>query len=266
MSLPVASSSSRWREWLSALLPPLLLLLLVCLVWHGFVRAFQLPRILLPGPLDVLQATRTSFDKLTLAASRTALAAVSGFLLSVVSGTLIAFVFSQSKIIRTSCYPYAIFLQTVPIVAIAPLIIAWSGYGFRSIVLVSFIISLFPIITSATAGMLSADPDLLDLFRLHRASRLQTWLRLRLPASVPYILTGARASSGLAVVGAIVGEFFAGYGSQVFGIGYLIQSTQGRSRTEELFAVIGASTLLGIGIFGAVNLLSATILRRWYDR
>lgn len=265
-AVSAASNKSGFRSLLRTIVPPLLLLVLVGLIWHVLVRQFDVPRILLPGPLDVLSAAQKNAGKLLQATAQTAFAAVAGFVLSLAVGTLIACVFSQSKIIRTSCYPYAIFLQTVPIVAIAPLIIAWSGYGFRSIVLVSFVISLFPIITNGTAGMLSPDADLLDLFRLHGAGRLQVWLRLRLPSSVPYLLTGARTSSGLAVVGAIVGEFFAGYGAKVFGIGYLLQASQGRLRTEELFAVIGASTLLGIAIFGAVNLTSTTILRRWFDQ
>ena len=253
------------RELTMQIAGPILVLLLIGAVWQGCVAAFDLKPFLLPGPLKVLEAATSNAAKIAAATGRTALAAVGGFLASLAAGTLIACGFSQSKLIRTSCYPYAIFLQTVPIVAIAPLIITWFGSGFRSVVIVAFIISLFPIITNATAGMLAIDPDLRDLFRLHRASRLQVWLKLRLPNSLPHILTGARTSSGLAVIGAIVGEFFAGYGSDDYGLGYLILQTSNQLRTAELFACVIASTLLGITIFASMGVIHATILRRWYD-
>jgi len=106
---------------------------------------------------------------------------------------------------------------------------------------------------------------LIDLFRLYRAGRWQIWIKLRLPAAVPQIMTGARTSSGLAVIGAIVGEFFAGYSHDQFGLGYLIMMTSSQLKTAELFAAVIASTLLGLTIFGAISLLSLTILSRWYD-
>lgn len=245
--------------------PPVLAFVLVCVVWQLAIVAWEVPAFSVPGPLDVARALGSGAGKLSRAAGITLLAAVSGFLLSLVTGTLVAFAFSQSRIVRSSFYPYAIFLQTVPIVAIAPLIVLWFGYGFRSVVIVAFIISLFPIITNGTAGMLAVDPDLNDLFRLHRASRLQTWLKLRLPSAVPYLLAGARTSSGLAVVGAIVGEFVAGHDGTSYGLGYLIQQGQAWSRTADMFAAIVPSTLLGLTIFGVVNVLSATILNRWFD-
>jgi NitT/TauT family transport system permease protein len=258
-------NGKRFRELALQIAGPVVVLLLIGGVWHGCIVAFDLKPFLLPGPLQVLEAATSNAGKIAAATGRTALAAVGGFLASLAVGTLIACGFSQSKLIRTSCYPYAIFLQTVPIVAIAPLIITWFGSGFRSVVIVAFIISLFPVITNATAGMLAIDRDLNDLFRLHRASRRQVWLKLRLPNSVPHILTGARTSSGLAVIGAIVGEFFAGYGSEHYGLGYLILQTSNQLRTAELFACVIASTLLGIAIFVSMGVIHVTILRRWYD-
>ncbi|MDA0588191.1 MAG: ABC transporter permease [Planctomycetota bacterium] len=246
-------------------IPPLVLAVAIIVTWHVLVRWFDTPSFLVPSPVEVANVAWEHFEKLARATGVTALAALSGFTASLVAGTAIAFAFSQSRIIRLSGYPYAIFLQTVPIVAIAPLIINWFGNGFQSVVIVAFIISLFPIITNATSGMLSVDPDLLDLFRLHKASRWQLWTKLRLPASVPHIITGARTSSGLAVIGAIVGEFFAGYGRDQFGLGYLIMMTSNQMKTAQLFAAVIASTLLGLVIFGAMGVLSSTVLSRWYD-
>jgi NitT/TauT family transport system permease protein len=187
--------------------PPILLFVVVLIVWQGAVMWFDLPVYLLPSPWRVATEAASELPTIADATRRTATAAVCGFVASLFVGTLIGFVFSQSAMIRNSCYPYAIFLQTVPIVAIAPLIITWFDYGFHSVVIVAFIISLFPIITNATAGMLAIDPLMLDLFRLYDASRWQVLIKLRLPTSVPYLVAGAKTSSGLAVVGAIVGEF-----------------------------------------------------------
>jgi NitT/TauT family transport system permease protein len=240
-----------------------LFLVLFVAAWHLATILFRLPPYLVPTPAAVARAAAEKFDRLVSALALTAGAAAGGFAMSLAAGTVIAFAFSQSRIIRSGCYPYAIFLQTVPIVAIAPIIITWFGYGFRSVVLVSFVISLFPIITNATSGLLSVDRELLELFQLYNATRWQTFSRLRLPNSVPWLIAGARTSSGLAVIGAIVGEFFAGYGNNRFGLGYLIRLTSEQARTDELFAAVIASTVLGIGIFALVNVLGRTVLGRW---
>lgn len=252
------------RETLFRVLPPLITLVLVIALWDLAVRVFHIERILLPGPFEVAQAAWKKRLALGRAVGVTAIGALSGFSLSLVIGTAIAFAFSQSKAIRASAYPYAIFLQTVPVVAIAPLIVNWFGNGLQSVILVAFIVSLFPIITNATSGMLSADPDLLDLFRLYHARRWQVWIKLRLPTAIPHLLTGAKTSSGLCVIGAIVGEFFVGYGNEWVGLGYLIGASQGNLKTSELLAAVFASTALGLGIFSSMNLASRLILGRWF--
>ena len=246
-------------------LPPLVLFALVVLIWDACVVHYELKPFFLPSPLSVREALIKDRASLMRAVIYTGSAASLGFGASLVIGTLIAFTFSQSRMLRAASYPYFIFLQTVPIVAIAPLIVNWCGNGFHSVVLVSFILSLFPILSNATQGLLEIDPDLLDLFRLNNASRWQILTRLRFPSAVPGILAGARTSSGLAVVGAIVGEFFVGYGEKSFGLGYLINITNGQFQIARLFAAVLISTLFGILIFGCVNLVSVTILRRWYD-
>jgi len=253
------------KRILQTALPPAILFGLVILTWHYAVIVFGIKAFLVPTPLNVLRAVIDGRGELLQAVGLTAGAALSGFASSLLIGTLIACVFSQSGIVRRSCYPYAIFLQTVPIIAIAPLIVVWFGAGFRSVVLVSFIISLFPIITNGTTGLLAIDSNLLDLFRLYQGSRWQVLWKLRLPHSVPFLVTAARTSSGLAVVGAIVGEFFTGYQAEKHGLGYIIMQTAGFSQTDRLFAAVLASTLLGIAIFGLSTLVGSTVLRRWSD-
>jgi NitT/TauT family transport system permease protein len=258
--------SKKITLWLAeTVLPPLALFAVVLAIWHACVVGFRLKPYLLPSPVAVGQALVNDRLLLGRAVTYTGSAALCGFFASLLIGTLIAFVFAQSRIIRSSGYPYFIFLQTVPIVAIAPLIVRWCGNGFQSVVLVAFILSLFPILSNGTQGLLEIDPNLLDLFRLNNASRWQMLTKLRFPSAVPGILAGARTASGLAVVGAIVGEFFVGYGSKRFGLGYLINTTNDQLQIDRLFAAVLTSTLFGIAIFGFVNLVSVTILRRWYD-
>lgn len=251
------------RSWGPRVLPPVLFFLLVLAGWDLFVRWTDVKPYLLPSPERVFNVIMMQRARLADAVWLTGFAAVTGFLASLFLGTLVGCLFSQSAVIRATGYPYAIFLQTVPIIAIAPLIILWCGRGFLGVVVVAFIISVFPVIASATAGLVNVDPEMLDLFRLNRATRWQTLWRLRLPSSVPDLCTGARTASGLAVVGAVVGEFYAGYGVKRVGLGYLIRFTTDQARTDELFAAVLATTLLGIGIFVVVNLISSTLLARW---
>jgi NitT/TauT family transport system permease protein len=167
-------------------------------------------------------------------------------------------------LVQRSLYPYAIFLQTVPIVGIAPLVVVWFGFGFQSVVVVALIISLFPIITNVSAGLTTIDRSLLELFEMHGASRWQTLTKLRFPSAVPFLVTGARTSAGLSVVGALVGEMFAGAGLNAVGLGSMIQQLNGQLDTPYLFAAILASTLLGLLIFGAVDLVGSWALGRWH--
>lgn len=251
----------RWMLEFAA--PPVVLLLAVVAVWHTAVIALGVKRYVVPLPSEVLQAGWRRSDALFSAASMTGEAAVAGFAVSLAAGFVVACLFAQSRVIERSIYPYAVFLQTVPIVAIAPLIVGWFGYGFQSVVVVAFIISIFPVITNATAGLTAIDRNLLELFELAGASRWQVLAKLRLPSSVPHLVTGARISAGLSVVGAIVGEMFAGAGASRPGLGYLIQQTSGHQRTDELFAAVLISAALGMVIFGSVSTLGRLVIAWW---
>ncbi|BBM83606.1 ABC transporter permease [Candidatus Uabimicrobium amorphum] len=244
-------------------LAPLVVFVLFVIIWHTCVVIFSLPPYLVPSPYRVFGVFRENYAVLLSATFLTAMAAIGGLLLSVVLGTSIALLFSQSKIIRQSLYPYAIFLQTVPIVAIAPLIVVWFGNGFTSVIVVAFIISLFPIITNGTMGLMAVKPQWIDLFVINNASSWQILFKLRFPNAVPYLLTGAKISSGLSVIGAIVGEFFAGYGARYHGLGYLITFTSGQMKTDYLFSAVFMSTILGLVFFGTLSLISNYILRKW---
>lgn len=249
----------------ASILPPLLTFCLFLLTWQTLKSATNIPPYLLPSPLEVAEALHTNAALLFSAALLTASGAVAGFLFSLITGVLIAILFSQSKWIERGLYPYALFLQTVPIVAVAPLIILWLGTGFQSVVLIAFIISVFPIITNGTVGLTSVNRSLVDLFRVYNASRWMLLWKLRLPHAIPSIVTGAQISSGLSVIGAIVGEFFAGFGARAHGLGYVIILSSGQLKTALLFAAIFTSTLLGWLIFRTVAWSGDKLVARWQD-
>lgn len=266
-----ANQSSR-RSWGASLvaaalrgIPAVMVAAVAIAAWQLVVWAFDLPPALLPKPLAVLEAASDHRTELFKALYSTGLAAASGLVAAVAIGSLISVAFSQSRRIRLAFFPYVVFLQTVPIVAIAPLLIIWSGYQFRTVVIVTVVVCLFPIVNSVTAGLTAIDRQWSDLFSLYGAGRIKKLTRLQIPAAVPYLVLGAKTSSGLAVIGAIVAEFFVGNGTRYDGLGTLMTHWQGFVRTDALIAAVFASTLLGLILFGFVHLLSRTVLRRWVE-
>ena len=191
-------------------------------------------------------------------------AALVGFMLSAALGVVVAVVLGSSRLLERALYPYTLFLQTVPIVAIAPLLVLWFGPGPRAVAVSSFIVSLFPVIANTLAGLRSVEPALRDMFRLYGAGRLAMLRKLELPSALPQVVTGLRVASGLSVIGAIVGEFVAGFSEGAAGLGILVLSAYRQLRTDLLFAAVLAAAGLGLALFGAVSLAGARLLRRWH--
>ena len=254
----------RLDGWLSSLISVVAVALIGLMLWHLSVKWFDVSKILLPSPGDVWTAGMDRRADLLSAGGVTLFTAAISLLLSVLVGSLISLAFSQSALLRRAFFPYVVFLQTVPIVAIAPLLIIWFGYEFRTAVIATVIICLFPIVNNVTTGLRSARPEHQDLFRLYGASRWQTLLHLQLPTAVPYLLLGARISSGLAVIGAIVAEFFVSNGASYTGLGALMTAWQGLLQTDALIAALGVSTLLGLVLFGVVELIGWLMLKRYH--
>ncbi len=242
---------------------PVLVLVGLLVLWQFSVQIFELPQLILPTPLAVAKAGLKEFKTLAVALLTTGAAALAALAACGIFGLLISLLFSQSAVLRRSFFPYVIFLQTVPIVAIAPLLILWSGVNFQTIVLVATIIGLFPVISNTTNGLLVVPKVQRELFRINRASRWQELWKLRLPSAIPAWALGLRISSGLVVIGAIVGEFFVGSSGQYDGLGSLIFLWQGRQYTAGLIAAVVATTILGLAFFGLTKLISNFLLNRW---
>ena len=235
-------------------------------VWQLILWIFHVQPFMLPSPWAVAEAVVDHFSSLLTSLAITAEESAAGLVASVVVGLVVALLFAQSRWVRRMLYPYTIILQTVPIIAIAPLILMWVGAGTASVALIAFIISLAPIIANATQGLISVDENLVNLFLMHNASRRQILFKLRLPHAVPALFVGIRIASGIAVIGAITGELYAG-SSQVGvgGLGYSILYASSQLQTAYLFALVLAATVLGFGFFFTVTFVEWCFLHRWHE-
>lgn len=245
-------------------LPPVVAAILGLAAWEGVARALAIPAYLLPPPSAVASAALVDRAALAGACMTTGIAAIVGFLASALFGVVVAIGLSSSRVVERAVYPYAVVLQTVPIVAIAPLLVLWCGAGLRAVAASAFIVSVFPVITNSLAGIRAVEPALRDLFRLYGASRAQILWKLELAHATPQIATGLRVACGLAVIGAIVGEFVAGFSEGSPGLGIMVMTSYRQLRTDLLFAAVGSSALLGIVMFGAVSGIASLVLRRWH--
>ena len=240
----------------------------LCLLglWQAIIWLNHLPPYILPGPKLVAEAVRARYPSLLNSLWITTEEAAGGLACSIVVGVAAAMIFAQWRWLRQTLYPYTILLQTVPIVAIAPLIINWVGAGIFSVTIVTFIISLAPIIANTTQGLISVDENLIHLFIMHKASPAQVLFKLRLPHATPNLFTGIRISAGISVIGGITGELFAG-SSRVGegGIGYAILYASNQMETSYLFALVFAATVLGFAFFFLVMFFEWLFLHNWHE-
>ncbi|AFZ33226.1 binding-protein-dependent transport systems inner membrane component [Gloeocapsa sp. PCC 7428] len=245
---------------------PIVVGILALVAWEIFVRVTGLPPYLLPGPLLVLQTLINDWNELFASLLVTLQITVVAFVAAAVSGLLISILFTQSKWIEKSLFPYAVILQTTPIVAIAPLIIIWlKNNTFAALVVCAWIVAFFPIVSNTTLGLNSVDRNLVNLFQLYKASKWQTLLYLRLPSAMPYFLGGLRISGGLALIGAVVAEFVAGTGGARSGIAYRILISSYNLQIPRMFAALLLTTGLGVAIFVGLTALSDWVLGKWHE-
>lgn len=235
-------------------------------IWQIAVSILHVPAYMLPGPLVVGNAVIHRFDALAHSLWLTTQAAALGLAASIIAGLAISLVFAQWRTLRRLLFPYTILLQTVPIVAIAPLILMWAGSGVTSVALVAFIICLPPIIANTTQGLISVEENLLHLFLMHNATPSQILFKLRLPNALPNLFVGVRISAGISVIGAITGELFAG-SSRVGegGLGYSILYASGQLETDYLFALVLAASALGFLFFFIGMFLEWYFLHNWHE-
>jgi NitT/TauT family transport system permease protein len=257
------------RQWKPVdVIAPAAVFIIVLGIWFfvSYVVLSPSRRFLLPPPQSVMQVgffQSANLTEILHALWSTTQVAIVGLAISMTVGTLVAVAMSQGRWVESAIYPWAVVLQTIPILAIVPLIGFWFAYGFNSRVLVCVLISLFPIITNTLFGLKSVDRTHHDLFTLQHATRRQRLLKLQLPSALPAIVAGWRIAAGLSVVGAIVGDFFFRQGEP--GVGRLIDDYLSGLQTQQLFAAIILSSLLGLIVFWIFGLLGQVLVGSWHE-
>jgi NitT/TauT family transport system permease protein len=245
---------------------PVLVAVLVIGAWQWAVAHWQVPTYVLPAPSAIVAAFLTNFSSLTAALTATFLITIEGFLGAVAVALMLAILFSQSRLIERSLYPYAVILQVTPVVAIAPLILIWIGFEHinLALALLAGLIAFFPVLTSIMLGLKSVDPNLMDLARLYGASRWQRLWKVQLPSALPYLLSGMKTGGVIALIGEVTAEFAAGSGTAT-GLAWRITESSNRLEIATTFAALVLLATLGVAIFAALSLLEWWLLRRWHE-
>lgn len=237
---------------------PIAFLVAILTFWEGIVRIFELPMYLVPSPLVVLAVIRDHYPSLLFDAGITLSEAALGFLAGSVAAFALGAAFVHSHLLERGLGPYFVALQAVPIVATAPLLIIWFGNGLLSKLIMAALICFFPMVVTSAAGLRSVSAEALDLMQILGASKSQVFLKLRIPASLPFLFSGLRISAVLSVIGAIVAEL----AGASHGIGFRILMASYRTDTPMLFAAIAFSAAIGVVFYYLIVAIERLMMRR----
>jgi len=270
LAIPIdAEESRRLRdrkiEATGRWLLPLLIMIAAIVLWDRICVWNGIPRYILPRPHEVLGTLYTDAGLLFGSLMVTLKITFLSLLLAVIGGVGLSVLFTQSKWVEMSFFPFAVILQVTPIVAIFPLINIYVDSQMTKLLLCAWIVAFFPILSNTTLGLNSVDRNLLDLFKLSGATRWQTLWHLRLPAAMPYFLGGLKIAGGLALIGSVVAEFVAGSAGQSSGLASRIIEAGYRLNAPRLFAALILISFTGIIIFLVLAWISNLILRRWHE-
>lgn len=242
--MPKENTKRRLKE----MLIPISFFIGILIAWEILVLLLGTPEYLLPMPTSIISEILSNFNSLIMHTGMTMLEAIIGYIIANILGFIVAVVFAHSRTVEKGLYPYAIALKTTPIIALAPLLVLWFGTGIASKIVAAAVICFFPILVNTIKGLRAVDEDALTLFKSVFANKWQIFTKLRLPNSLPYVFSALKISTGLAVVGAVVGEFV---GANK-GIGYLILTSSYHLETVTMFAAIIMSALGGVLFFGLI--------------
>ena len=253
----MSNPHSLWRRLLySQWLRPVLLLVVLMVLWDIAIRVFDIQPYLIPAPAAVVDALIEEWPRLLSESLVTTYATLGGFALSILFGIPMALAIAYSRTVESFVYPLLVFSNSIPKVAIAPLFVVWFGFGIIPKIIAAFLLGFFPVVVSTVMGFKSVEPDMIDLARSMKASKLQTFLRISLPQALPSIFAGLKVSVTLAVVGAVVGEFV---GSNS-GIGYVLQIANGNFDLPLMFAALVILSMIGVLLFTLVDLVERLMI------
>ena len=242
----------------------MLALLAALFGWEAVVRVNDIQPVILPAPSLVLRTLIGDWGVLWHSLLVTLSITVEALVAATVGGTLLALVFARFKVVEEAFFPFAVIMQVTPVVSIAPLLLVYLSSG-GAVLVCSFLVAFFPILSNTALGLSSVDHNLLDLFQMYRASRGKQLLWLRVPAALPYFLGGLRIGGGLALIGAIVAEIAAGSAGQGSGLAFRIIESGYRLNIPRMFAALALISLTGIAIYLVLSAVSYLLLHRWHD-
>jgi NitT/TauT family transport system permease protein len=244
---------------------PVIVLVAAIVLWDRTVVWNSIPHYILPGPGKVLETLiadwRMLFEALMVTLQITLLALA----VAVLGGVGLAVLFTQSRLVEMSFYPFAVILQVTPIVAIAPLIFIYVDSRIAGLLLCAWLVAFFPVLSNTTLGLNSTDHNLRDLFRIYGATRWQKLRYLQLPTALPYFLGGLRIAGGLSLIGAVVAEYVAGTGGLKSGLAFRILEAGYRLNIPRMFAALILIAVTGVVIFAGLSFLSHMLLRKWHE-
>ena len=246
------SRKNRLKQWIA----PALTFVLFISIWQLIDYLFGIRNIILPNPLEIFLIMVNNFSYLLDHTKLTAIEAISGFLLGSILGIASAILFTYSKLVKNSLYPYTIAFKAIPVIALAPLLIMWFGSGVTSKIVMAAIITYFPVLVGTVKGLSAVTKDHLDLFRSLSASNWNIFWKLRFPTSLPYLFPSLKISATFAVVGATIAEFT----GASKGIGYIIVNSSYYLETTMMFAAIVMISIFGVLFFYLIDLLEKKIV------
>ena len=230
------------------------------LVWELAVHIFKIPKIVLPAPSRALyvlffrQAHANYHWALNIKTTLNAF--LMAFFFTSVLGIMISIIITWSRHVKDMIMPLFIFINSLPVIAIAPIILLWMGYGIATNMLIAFLVSFFPVVINTMTGLDAVEDEILDLARYLNASKLQLFIKIRIPNSLPYIFSGLKICATMSIIGAIVGEYM---GSDK-GLGYVVINSQYTLDTPPIFAALILISLFGAGLYVIVTLLERLVM------
>jgi NitT/TauT family transport system permease protein len=220
-------------------------------VWELAIRVLHVPNFIMPAPSAIVGEGWAWRHHFVVHTWVTLYETLGGFALSMVVGVPLAVLIVYSPALRRALYPLIVLTQSVPKIAIAPVLLLVLGHGEIPKVIVAFLVAFFPVVVDTASGLAATPPELLDLSRSYRASAFKTFVKVRLPMAMPFVFAGAKVAITLSVIGAVVGEFV---GSDQ-GLGYVILSATSYWKTELAFSSMILLSVMAIVLFGAVSLI-----------
>ena len=245
------AAGRRVHRWTARVVPPLVLLAVILAAWEAAVRVFGIPFYILPAPSRIAGVLVSDHALLLGEAAVTLGEVLLGFAIALVVGVVLALLIFSSRTVERAVYPLVIASQTVPVFAIAPLLVVWFGYGMLSKVVMAALIVFFPIVVNTVDGLRAADPDMVNLLVILGARPAEIVRRVRVPAALPFVFSGTRIAIATSVIGAVIGEWV----GSTRGLGYLMIHANAQLHVDLVFAVIVYLSVMATALFWTVSLV-----------